>query len=89
MTAVDMTWSPGVSAVLASPQESIRLMQSPSPSRVGHDWIPDHEYSLAYLCKHEGNVFGMLYDFGDRIRHHVTVRRLPVFTIYARSENDV
>ncbi|KAH8834385.1 MM3350-like domain-containing protein [Flagelloscypha sp. PMI_526] len=45
---------------------------------VGHDYLPDDEFTLADLIRPdgEGNVFGYLYDFGDKWFHEIEVVKI-------------
>ncbi|KZV87163.1 hypothetical protein EXIGLDRAFT_652444 [Exidia glandulosa HHB12029] len=56
-------------------------------SCVGHDYINDDKYLLAHLFEKEGDVFGYLYDFGDKWFHEIEVEKiLPAEESYGRAE---
>ncbi|EJD41455.1 hypothetical protein AURDEDRAFT_169617 [Auricularia subglabra TFB-10046 SS5] len=45
-------------------------------SAVGHGYISDDKYTLAHLFEKEQDVFGYLYDFGDKWFHEIAVERI-------------
>ncbi|KAL0564228.1 hypothetical protein V5O48_017824 [Marasmius crinis-equi] len=61
---------------LYGPEGATSVDSTCHAEQVGYEWLPDHEYMLAYLFKAEGDKFGYLYDLGDKWAHEIVVETI-------------
>ncbi|KIJ29080.1 hypothetical protein M422DRAFT_269604 [Sphaerobolus stellatus SS14] len=45
-------------------------------AQIDYDYLQDNEYMLAHVLGKEGNVFGYLYDYGDKWHHELEIEKI-------------